>query len=136
MVEKVVKTLGGRLIALAAGMMAAGLILAAIAYWLAGPVAVEGVGYSLVLCLVPGVLTILLAELFKKSDMVGFAVLAGGAFRLVFVLLGLFGVTALRPDFGFRQFTVWLLANYMVALALETTIVLVPANRESVGHQS
>jgi len=64
-------------------------------------------------------------------------VLVGGALRMVFVLLGLLGISALRPDLGFRQFTVWLLISYMVALAIETAVVLVPAkDGAGIGHQS
>jgi hypothetical protein len=46
---------------------------------------------------------------------------------MTFVLIGLFVVGAMRQDLGFREFTVWLIPTYMVALGIETSILLTPA---------
>lgn len=127
MLEVGVKTLGGRLLALTAGMLAVGLILAAVAYGMSGLLGVEGLVYSLVLCLIPGLLTVYVSDVLKKSEMSAYIVLVGGGLRMLFVLLGMFGVSALRPELGFREFTVWLIVSYLVALALETVIVVAPA---------
>jgi len=120
------KTLGGRLVALAAGMLVVGLLLAVVAYGVAGFLGLEGLAYSLILCLIPGLLTVFAGELLKHRGLSAYVVLVGGGFRMLFVLLGMFAVSALRPDLGFRQFTVWLIVCYLVALALETALVLPP----------
>ena len=46
---------------------------------------------------------------------------------MLFVFLGIVTIRTLRPDLKFREFTVWLIVSYLVALALETRAVLVPA---------
>jgi uncharacterized membrane protein YwaF len=126
--EDAVKTLGSRLFVLTAGMFILGLLLAAVAYGVAGLPGVEGLVYSLLLCLIPGLVTVIVSEYLKKSDLAAHVVLVGGGLRMVFVLAGMFAVSALRPDLGFRQFTVWLIICYLVALALETAVILVPAS--------
>lgn len=115
------------MVALIAGMLAVGVPLAAIAYGVSGLPAVEGLAYSLLLCLIPGLLTVFVGGLLKNRDLSAYLVLIGGGFRMLFVLLGMFAVSALRPDLGFRQFTVWLIVCYLVALALETGIILAPS---------
>ena len=122
-----VKTLGGRLLALTAGMLVVGVLLGVVAYGMSGLLGVEGLVYSIVLCLIPGLLTVFLGEFLKHRGLSAYIVLAGGGFRMLFVLLGMFAVSTLRPDLGFRQFTVWLIISYLVALALETTVILAPA---------
>ena len=129
------KTLGGRLAALTGGMLLAGVILGLVAYCVAGWLAVEGLVYSVLLCLVPGWLTLFSSEFLKYRGLSPYVIVVGGAFRMLFVLLGLLVVSTLRLDLGFREFTVWLLANYMVALAIETAVILIPAkNDAAVGN--
>ncbi len=131
------KSLGGRLLALVLGMLVIGLLLTPIAYGTVGLGAVEGLGYSLLLCLIPGLLTLLLSELLRETSLSPYVVLAGGGLRMVFVLLGLLAVNSLRPDLGFREFTIWLLVCYLAALAVETAVILTPAARgKSVNDQS
>lgn len=126
------KVVAGRLGILTGAMLSFGLLLSAVAYRVAGFPAVEGLVYSVILCLIPGLLTVGCAELFKSTDASPYLVVAGGGLRMVFVFLGLFGVSALRPDLGFREFTVWLLASYLVALAVETAVVLTPGKADPV----
>jgi len=131
-----VKSLGGRLLVLVLGMLVIGLLLAPIAYGTVGLAAIEGLGYSLLLCLIPGLLTLLLSELLRETSFSPYVVLAGGGLRMVFVLLGLLAVNSLRPDLGFREFTIWLLVCYLAALAVETAVILAPAARgKSVNDQ-
>ncbi|MEI8380882.1 MAG: hypothetical protein WCJ09_12180 [Planctomycetota bacterium] len=130
------KSLGGRLLVLVLGMLVIGLLLAPIAYGTVGLAAIEGLGYSLLLCLIPGLLTLLLSELLRETSFSPYVVLAGGGLRMVFVLLGLLAVNSLRPDLGFREFTIWLLVCYLAALAVETAVILAPAARgKSVNDQ-
>lgn len=129
------KTLGGRLVSLTAAMLAMGVLLAAIGYAVAGVRAVEGVAYSVLLCLIPGLMTVFLGEFLKSRNLSAYVVLAGGGFRMFFVLLGMFAVSALRPDLGFREFTLWLLLSYLVSLAIETVVILVPVSGKNASDQ-
>lgn len=122
-----VKSLGGRLLALAGGMLSVGLLLAPIAYGTVGVIGVEGLCYSLLLCLIPGLLTLLLSELLRGTSLSPYVVLLGGGLRMLFVLLGLLAVNSLRSDLGFKEFTIWLLVCYLAALAVETAVILAPA---------
>ncbi len=124
LVESGVKSLVGRLLALVLGMFGIGLLLAPIAFGIAGLTALEGLAYSLLLCLIPGLLTLWLADLLKGTSLSPYVVLAGGGLRMLFVLLGLLTVNSLRPDLGFREFTIWLLVCYLAALAVETAMIL------------
>ena len=109
------------------GMLVCGCLEAAIAAGWVGQRGVEGVVYSVLLCLVPGWLTIFVGDLLRHRNLGVYTVLVGTAVRMLFVLLGLFAISAIRPDLGFREFTVWLLVGYMVSLALETWMVLLPS---------
>ena len=92
-----------------------------------GPKGVEGVVCSGVLCLIPGWLTIFASNLLKRGRIAVYLALVAMVNRMVFVLVGLFAVNTLRTDLGFREFTIWLLIAYMVALSLETWLVLLPS---------
>lgn len=129
------KTLGGRLMALTVAMLVSGLVLGAAGFAVVGPPAVEGVVYSTLLCLVPGLLTVFLGEFLKHRDLSAYVVLAGGGLRMVFVLLGMFAVTTLRADLGFREFTLWLLISYLVSLAVETAVILAPVAVRKTDNQ-
>ena len=89
--------------------------------------------FGTVLCLVPGWLTIYVSNLIQGSEIAPYAVLLGTGFRMCFVLAGLLAIGSLRPDLGFREFAVWLVINYLVALALETWIVLVSSESSLSG---
>lgn len=118
------RSMARRQVVFTTGMLVVGCVEAAIAFGLAGLKGVEGVGYSVLLCLVPGWLTIYASDLLRRSNLTSYAVLIGTGLRVVFVLLGMFVINALRSDLGFREFTVWLISGYLVALALETWMVL------------
>lgn len=114
------------------GMLVCGCLEAAIAFGLVGVKGAEGVAYSVLLCLVPGWLTIYASDLMRLRDLAAYIVLVGTGFRMLFVLVGLLVVGALRPDLGFREFVVWLVASYLVSLGLETWMVLSPSSPEVV----
>ena len=121
-----------RLAAFTVGMLVCGGLEAALAYSIVGVKGVEGAAYSVLLCLVPGWLTIYAGDLLKHSDLSAYVVLVGTGVRLLFVMLGMFTIGAVRPDLGFREFLVWLIVGYMVSLALETWMVLLPSHVEAV----
>ena len=118
----------GRQLVFTMGMLVFGCLEAAFACGWVGLKGAEGVTYSVALCLVPGWLTIYIGDLLRHRDIAAYAVIAGTVVRMVFVLLGLFAVGLVRPDLGFREFTVWLIVGYMVSLALETWMVLQPSD--------
>lgn len=124
------RSVARRQVVFTAGMLTVGCVEAAVAYGWVGATGVEGVLYSVLLCLIPGWLTIYASDLMRHRDLAAYAVLIGTGLRIVFVLLGLFIVSNVRPDLGFRQFTVWLISGYLVALALETWMVLIPSASE------
>lgn len=126
-------SLSRRLALFTVGMLVCGGLEAALAYWLVGAKGVEGVAYSVLLCAVPGWLTIYAGDLLKHADLSAYAVLVGTGVRLLFVMLGMVTIGAVRPDLGFREFSVWLIVGYMVSLALETWMVLLPSDVEAVN---
>ncbi len=121
------QSLARRLAVFTLGMLVCGGLEAVIASGLVGLRGVEGVAYSVLLCLVPGWLTIYAGELMRHVDLSAYVVLVGTAVRLLFVLLGMVTISAIRPDLGFREFTVWLIVGYLASLALETWMVLLPS---------
>lgn len=100
---------------------------ALVSYRWVGLKGVEGVVVSGLLCLIPGWLTIFISSLVKRGSLAVYLVLVAMINRMVFVLVGVLAVKKLRPDLGFYEFTIWLLAAYMVALALETWLVMLPS---------
>ena len=125
------QSLSRRLAAFALVMLVCGGLEAIVAYGLVGVRGVEGVCYSVLLCLIPGLLTIYVGELMRNADLGAYVVLIGTGFRLLFVLLGVFVVCEIRAGLGFREFTVWLIFAYLVSLAFETWMVLLPSQVES-----
>ena len=123
------RSMGGRLAVFTIGMLIFTAVAAGVAYRIIGWPGVEGVLYSSALCLVPGWLTVFVSDLMKHRDSSAYAVLVGTGLRMVFVFLGVFIVGALRPELRFREFTVWLVVSYLVALALETWVILAPDRR-------
>ena len=120
------RSMSDRLAVFTIGMLIFTAIAAGVAYGVVGWPGVEGVLYSSALCLVPGWLTVFISDLMKHGDSSAYAVLVGTGLRMVFVFLGVLAVGALRPMFGFREFTAWLVVSYLVALALETWVILAP----------
>ena len=106
------------------GMLLAGSFEVAGAYGWVGFRGVEGVVYSDLLCLIPGCITIQIVGLTRRSGWAPYAVLVGIGLRMVCVVSGLLAIKAVRQDLGFNEFVVWLIVNYLVALALETWVVV------------
>lgn len=101
----------------------------AVLYWparlLGGRDGIDGLTISALLCAVPGWLVFAAASRFRNAGaQVPFIVLGGSALRLLFVLIGVFVVQAVREDLSFREFTLWLLVFYLGTLATETMLML------------
>jgi hypothetical protein len=119
----------GWLVAVTLGL---GLLLAFPARAIGGPAALEGLTYAALLCVVPGCLVFLVVPLFSSAGTPApFIILAGTGLRMLSVLVGILAIQALRPDLGFKEFVVWVLAFYLALLAIETWLVLRSAADES-----
>lgn len=106
------------------GMVLSCVVEAMAAYWWIGALGVEGVVYSSLFCLVPGCITILIVGVTREGGLAAYSILVGIGLRVIFVIAGLLAIKAFRHDLGFREFVVWLIVNYLVALALETWVVV------------
>jgi hypothetical protein len=109
-----------RLTAVTAGLW----LLCAVPAWLiAEESGLEGLTYALLLCLIPGVVTLRLAKV-GDSRQAPFAVLTGMGLRMASVLAGALVLRAVRPDLGPQAFHVWLIVGYLVTLAVETRMLV------------
>lgn len=93
------------------------------AWWIAGGSGVEGLSYALLLCLVPGVVTLRLSRS-VDSRRAPFVVLLSMGLRVASVLAGVLVLRVLRPDLGPAAFHVWLIVGYLVTLLVETRMLL------------
>jgi hypothetical protein len=110
---------------LAAATVGLWILLAAPAWSLAGRSGLEGLTFAAVLCLVPGCLVFAVAARFADTPSKGALVVLGGTVvRMLFVLIGVLVLKDLRPDLGFREFVVWLLAFYLATLLVETLLAV------------
>lgn len=100
------------------------LVLARPAWLLGGPAGLEGVTYAAVLCLLPGWLVFFIASRYRVATARAMAILAGTVFRLLFVLIGVLVLTAVREGLGFREFLVWLIVFYLTTLCIETWLIV------------
>ncbi len=119
-----------RLLVLIGLTLAFWIVLALPARWLGGgDLAILYSGTAGLLCLVPGILTLVVAGLnSSQPNQQLTVVLAGTTLRLLFVLGGAFLLLlAVEPYRGSKAFGIWVLVFYLFTLALETVLVL--ANR-------
>lgn len=112
------------------GMVVLGFVEAGLASLLGWRGANEILG-SIALCLIPGWMTIFAGELLRFRDLSAFIILVGMGLRVMFVLIGLLAVAMFIPGVGLREFAIWLVVGYLVALVLETWLVLLPASKSS-----
>ena len=107
------------------------LILAGPAHALRGNAGLEGLTYAGLLCLLPGWLVFLLGSRYGSAKNQAVGLLAGTVVRLMFVLFGVVLIQSVRPDLGFWEFLVWVLAFYLVTLLLETLLIVRQASQSS-----
>ncbi|MBW3542178.1 MAG: hypothetical protein KY476_18060 [Planctomycetes bacterium] len=105
-------------------VLALALLAVAPAWLLAGRDGLEGLAWSVALCLIPGVATIAIAHRMDERKRHVFGMLLGTGLRLGVVLSGAVGIAFLRPELRVREFFVWLVAFYLIALVLETRWLL------------
>lgn len=116
---------GGILTAIVAAAWAAS---AAIAWALAGPHGALQVSIAAVLCLTPGWLVFAFTGLYVTAAPLG-GVIVGMVARMAAVLCGAVVLKAVRPDLADLSFAVWLGLFYVLALAVETKLLLTPPAR-------
>jgi hypothetical protein len=94
------------------------------AYWLRGSLALEGLTYAGILCLIPGLVVVYVTSRFPGGGSPGTGVLLGTGLRLAFVLIGMVMIQNLRPELGHYGFQLWLILYYLAFLTVETLIVI------------
>jgi hypothetical protein len=109
-----------RLTAVTAGLW---LLCAAPAWFVADVSGIEGLTYALLLCLIPGIVTLRFARV-GDSRQAPYVVLAGMGLRMASVLIGALVLRWARPELGVSAFHLWLIVGYLVTLAVETRMLL------------
>jgi len=112
-----------RILRLAAATLGLWMLCAGPAWLIAKQSGLEGLTYALLLCLIPGIVTLRLAKV-GNSRQAPYAVLMGMGLRMASVLMGALALWAFRPDLGPGAFHVWLIVGYLVTLAVETRMLL------------
>ena len=97
-------------------------LLAGPAWLLAGTTGLIGLTIAAVLCLAPALATVAFEVMFAPSQNVLFLVSTGLRFGLV--LGSALVAKTSRPEFGLREFFVWLIVFYLFTLAVETWLLL------------
>lgn len=91
---------------------------------MAGTKGLEGLTYAALLCLIPGWIVFFAASRCADSTRMAMVALGGTGLRLLFVLVGALVLKDSRPDLGFREFQIWLVAFYLAMLFVETLLAV------------
>lgn len=94
------------------------------AYWLRGSLALEGLTYAGLLCLLPGLFVVYVTSRFPGAGSPSTGVLLGTGLRMAFVLIGMVVIRNIRPEMGHYEFQLWLVLYYLAFLMIETVIVV------------
>jgi hypothetical protein len=94
------------------------------AYLIAGARGFEGLTYSVLLCLVPGLAALECAERGRGANRAMEGLLIGMGLRFAAILGVTFVLSKVRPDLGLMQFYIWLILAYLGTLAVETRLLL------------
>ena len=114
------------------------------AYSTGGIHSLQGLSIAAILCVVPGILVSLMASFSTRADQQAILIIIGGStVRMLFVLVGILMVNIILPRLGLWDFKVWVIAFYLVLLAVETYLVYrqvsndscVAVQKESGSHQ-
>lgn len=111
----------GRLLAIS---LAACLLLSPVAMAVAGLEGVLGLAVSAVVCLLPGLITVWLASAATDPNAKVWLTVSGMLVRMLIVLAVTLVFYKLRPQWGLREFYIWLIAFYNVLLFAETWLLL------------
>lgn len=111
----------GRLLAIS---LAACLLLSPVAMAVAGLEGLLGLAVSAVVCLLPGLITVWLASAATDPNAKVWLTVSGMLVRMLIVLAVTLVFYKLRPQWGLREFYIWLIAFYNVLLFAETWLLL------------
>ena len=89
------------------------------AFGFAGPKGVEGLTWSGLICLVPGLPVVWAVSRIPASPVRIWLVVGGAGLRFLVVILAMVVMRELRPDLRFAQFHVWLGLFYNLLLFVE-----------------
>ncbi|MDA1017166.1 MAG: hypothetical protein O3A00_22250 [Planctomycetota bacterium] len=126
------------------GMAVVWLLLVGPAYLISGTRGLEGLSFAALLCALPvwpvfwfvAKMSATTVDSKPNPAAPALAVVGGGGARMMVALIGCLVLTDLRSDFTFWDFTIWLLVFYLVALALESWLVLRRISSQSVRQSS
>lgn len=111
----------GRLLAIS---LADCLLLSPVAMAVAGLEGLLGLAVSAVVCLLPGLITVWLASAATDPNAKVWLTVSGMLVRMLIVLAVTLVFYKLRPQWGLREFYIWLIAFYNVLLFAETWLLL------------
>ncbi len=123
---------GGRCRWLAAAIGAVWLLTALPARFFFGMPGLEAAAVSAISCLVAGCVTFLIAARVMQPQMQAFAVLFGTVIRGVFALVGV-ALMQFVLGLAYENYLIWLGIFYLVALALETALMIGPPGKAKAG---
>ena len=111
----------GRLLAVT---LAALLLLSPVAMSMAGVLGLQGLAVSAAICLLPGLVTVWLASAVTEPMAKTWLTLGGMLVRMMIVLAAVLICRQLQPQWGLREFYIWLVVFYNVLLLTETWMLL------------
>lgn len=109
---------------LAAVLLGLFLVLCYPAFLIAGMTSVEGLAYSIILCLVPGLIVLLMTGYFFRDAPPTSVMAVSTLTRIMIAGGGALILFNLRPDFGLANFSIWLLICYFASLLVETLLII------------
>src|SRR5262249_33935972 len=121
---------------LGSSLLAAWLVMSVPIARVGGSLALVWLAIAAVLCFLPGCLVLTLQPLWKTAGAAGLGAMSGTVLRIVFVSLGMVAVVVGRPPVSPLLFGIELSVFYLVALVVETLLVVRDINRNPVKRVS
>lgn len=94
------------------------------AWLIADTAGLEGLTYALLLCLIPGIVTLQLVKAGGGPNQALTTLLLGMGLRMAAVLIGTLVLRKIRPDLGANAFHLWVVVGYLFTLWIETRLLL------------
>lgn len=117
---------------LSASLLAAWLVLSVPVSLQTGAGSLGWLTLAAVICFLPGSLVLAMQPLWAKAGSAGFGAMAGAVLRMLFVVCALIAVAVRRPDVSLPVFGLELSFFYLVALWVETLLVVKGLKRTAV----
>jgi hypothetical protein len=97
-----------------------------------GDAALGWLAVAAVLCFLPGCVVLTLQPLWKSAGAAGLGVMLGMVLRMISVVAGMLAVAFTRPEVSLLMFGCGLSVFYLVALGVETLLVVRDLDRAAV----